>query len=113
MTAVDIGTVLFIVLAGTLGTDLWRWIGVYGGRRLSEETETFVWVRAVATALVAGVIASQILYPGGVLSGTPVALRLGAAFAGFMVFLVFRKNMIAGLAVSLSCLAVGLHLLGV
>jgi hypothetical protein len=113
MTAQDIGAILFIVLAGTLGTDLWRWIGVYGGKRLSEESEALVWVRSVATALVAGVIASQVLYPGGILAGTPVALRLGAAFAGFSVFLVLKKNMLVGLAVSLAVLATGLYVLGI
>lgn len=113
MTAQDIGAIVFILVAGTIGTDLWRWIGVYGGKRLSEESEALVWVRSVATALVAGVIASQILYPGGILAGTPVALRLGAALAGFAVFLALRKNMLAGLVVSLASLAIGLHLLGV
>lgn len=113
MSAQDIGIFLFILLAGTLGTDIWRWIGVFGGKRLSEESEAFVWVRSVATALVAGVIASQVLYPGGVLAGTPIGLRIGAALAGFAVFLVLRRNMIAGIAVSLAVLAIGLHFIGV
>lgn len=112
MTAQDIGVIAFILIAGTLATDVWRWIGVFGGKRLSEESEALVWVRAVATALVAGVIASQVLYPGGVLAGTPIALRIGAAVAGFAVFIALRKNMIAGIAVSLAVLAIGLHMIG-
>ncbi len=108
-----IGVFVFILIAGTLGTDIWRWLGVFGGRQLSEESEALVWVRAVATALVAGVIASQVLYPGGVLAGTPMALRIGAAAAGFAVFLLLKKNMLAGIAVSLSVLAAGLYWLGI
>ena len=82
MTAQEIGVFVFILIAGTLGTDIWRWLGVFGGKQLSEESEALIWVRSVATALVAGVIASQILYPGGVLAGTPMILRIGAAVAG-------------------------------
>ncbi len=113
MTAQEIGVFAFILIAGTLGTDIWRWLGVFGGKQLSEESEALIWVRSVATALVAGVIASQVLYPGGVLAGTPITLRIGAAVAGFAVFLALRKNMVAGIAVALAVLAVGLHFLGV
>jgi len=113
MTAQEIGVFAFILIAGTLGTDIWRWLGVFGGKQLSEESEALIWVRSVATALVAGVIASQVLYPGGVLAGTPMALRIGAAAAGFAVFLVLKKNMLAGIAVSLTVLAAGLYGLGI
>ncbi len=113
MTAHEIGVFVFILIAGTLGTDIWRWLGVFGGKQLSEESEALIWVRSVATALVAGVIASQVLYPGGVLAGTPVALRIGAAAAGFAVFLLLKKNMFVGIAASLVVLAGGLYWLGI
>jgi hypothetical protein len=58
---------LFIAIAGWLATDIWRWLGVLVGNRLSEESAALTWVRAVATALVAGVIAKLILYPTGAL----------------------------------------------
>ena len=113
MTAQEIGVFAFILIAGTLGTDIWRWLGVFGGKQLSEESEALVWVRSVATALVAGVIASQVLYPGGVLAGTPMALRIGAAAAGFAVFLALGKILLTGIAVSLAVLAIGLYGLGI
>lgn len=113
MTAQDIGIYAFILIAGTLGTDLWRWLGVFGGKQLSEGSEALTWVRSVATALVAGVIANQVLYPGGVLAASPVSLRFAAAALGFGTFLLTRKNMAIGLPVALATLAGGLYWFGI
>ena len=113
MTAQDIGIYVFIIVAGTLGTDLWRWLGVIGGKQLAEGSEALTWVRSVATALVAGVIANQVLYPGGVLATSPLGLRLLAGALGFGSFLLARKNMAIGLPVALATLAAGLYYFGV
>ena len=51
---------LFIAIAGWLGTDIWRWLGVLVGNRLSQDSAALTWVRAVATALLAAVIAKLI-----------------------------------------------------
>jgi hypothetical protein len=112
MNAHEIGIFLFIFVAGTLGTDIWRWIGVFSGSRLDEESEALAWVKSVATALVAGVIASQVLYPGGVLAAAPVSLRVGAAFFGFAVFLAARKNLAIGILAAMAALAAGLYAIG-
>ena len=47
---------LFILIAGFAATDFWRFLGVYLGGRISEDSDLLVLVRAVATALVAAVI---------------------------------------------------------
>lgn len=112
MSAQETGIFLFIFLAGTLGTDIWRWIGVLGGSRIREDSKMLIWVKSVATALVAGVIAGQVLYPSGVLSNAPIGLRIGAAIGGFAVFLALRKNMAIGIAASLILLATSLYLIG-
>ncbi len=103
---------LFIVLAGALATDMWRWLGVLAGRRIDEDSELFVWVKATATALVAGVIAKQIVYPSGVLADSPTLLRVGAAAFGFAVFLATGKRMLLGIIAALACLSFGLYWLG-
>lgn len=87
---------LFILLAGGLATDIWRWLGVLAGDRLHEDSEALIWVRAVATALVAGVIGKLILFPAGALAAAPVALRLGAAAAGFAAFAAARQSVFVG-----------------
>ncbi|MCR9134706.1 MAG: AzlD domain-containing protein [Alphaproteobacteria bacterium] len=91
---------IFIAIAGWLATDIWRWLGVLLGKRLLEESIALIWIRAVATALVAAVIARLLLYPSGALAATPVTLRVGAALAGFLAFLVFRQRVVVGIVVS-------------
>ena len=86
----------FILIVGALPTDIWRWLGVMVAGRLNEDSEALVWVRAVATALVAGVIARLIVFPTGVLESTPMVLRLAAAAAGFAVSLVIPRGKILG-----------------
>ncbi len=76
----------FIAIAGWLATDIWRWLGVLAGNRLRDDSEALNWVRAVATALVAAVIAKLILYPTGVLAQSPLWLRLGAVAVGAIAF---------------------------
>ena len=56
---------LFIAIAGFLATDLWRFLGVFLSARIGEESEILRWVRAVATALVAGLVTRLIVFPVG------------------------------------------------
>lgn len=105
---------LYIAVAGWLATDLWRWAGVILGNRIDERSEILNWVRAVATALVAAVIAKLVFFPTGTLETSPLWLRLGAVvFGGFCFFFAGRFRQIAGIAAAIAFLATGLALLGV
>ncbi|MBO6756172.1 MAG: AzlD domain-containing protein [Roseibium sp.] len=101
------GPFVMILVAGWLATDIWRWLGVLAGGRLREDSEVLIWVRCVATALVAGVIAKLILFPQGALADTPMALRLAAAAAGFAAFLIFGQRVIIGVSVGVAVLLAG------
>ncbi|MBB3234677.1 AzlD domain-containing protein [Phyllobacterium endophyticum] len=101
---------LFILLAGWLPTDMWRFIGVFIGGRVREDSQALVAVRAVATALVAGVIAQLILYPSGVLADSPVILRVGAAAAGFLAYVTLGRRVIISVIVGEIVLLAGLQL---
>jgi Branched-chain amino acid transport protein (AzlD) len=103
---------VFIAVAGWLATDLWRWLGVLAGNRLREDSEALNWVRAVATALVAAVIAKLILYPTGVLEQSPLWLRLGSVAAGTAAFFIGRQKPAIGITTAIAVLAVGLYALG-
>ncbi len=87
---------VMIIIAGWLATDIWRWMGVLAGGKLREDGELLIWVRSVATALVAGVIAKLILFPTGALEVTPLWLRVLAAACGFSVFLASRQKVVFG-----------------
>ncbi|TWG99082.1 branched-subunit amino acid transport protein AzlD [Mesorhizobium sp. J18] len=101
---------VFILVAGWIATDIWRFAGVFLGERISEDSDLLVLVRCVATALVAAVIANLIVFPGGALATTPLALRIGAAIAGFAAYLATGKKMIVGIATGEAVLLAGLLL---
>lgn len=98
---------VMILVAGWLATDVWRWLGVFAGGKLREDSEVLVWVRCVATALVAGVISKLILFPQGILAETPIWLRLAAAGFGFLCFYVARQRVIAGVLAAVGFLITG------
>ncbi|WP_048646280.1 AzlD domain-containing protein [Nitratireductor soli] len=102
---------VFILAAGWLATDSWRFLGVYLGGKMSEDSDILVFVRCVATALVAAVIANLVVFPGGALAGSPLALRIGAAAIGFAAYLAAGKRMIVGIVSAEAVLLAGLYLL--
>ncbi|MEM5582533.1 MULTISPECIES: AzlD domain-containing protein [unclassified Roseibium] len=87
---------VMILVAGWLATDVWRWLGVFAGGWLREDGELLIWVRCVATALVAGVISKLILFPQGALAETSLSLRLAAAGFGFAAFFLSRQRVVVG-----------------
>ncbi|MEM6761604.1 MAG: AzlD domain-containing protein [Pseudomonadota bacterium] len=87
---------LAIVLAAALPTHMWRWLGVLFAGRLDEQSEIFIFVKAVATALVAALIAKLVIFPNGPLATLPVVVRLGAAALGFAAYLVGGKRLAFG-----------------
>lgn len=101
---------LFILLAGWLATDFWRYLGVYLGGHLSEDSDLLVLVRAVATALVAAVIGNLIVFPSGALADTTLALRVASAAAGFGAYLVLGRRILVGILAAEAVLALGLVL---
>ncbi len=71
------------------------------------------WVRAVATALVAAVIAKMIFFPTGALETSPLWLRLAAVVFGALAFFAGgRFRQIAGIAAAIAFLAAGLAIIG-
>jgi Branched-chain amino acid transport protein (AzlD) len=53
-------------------------------------------VRAVATAILAGVIAQILISPPGALASVPGWLRYAAVAGGFAVFTLTRRSIFAG-----------------
>jgi branched-subunit amino acid transport protein AzlD len=90
------GGYLSLLLAGFLANECWRWLGVAVGGRLDLGGQPFLWVRAVALALVAGLVSRMVLFPAGALANVPMAIRLGAFAGGIALYLVLRRNLAAG-----------------
>ena len=87
---------LALILAGFLPNEMWRWLGVAFARGLDEDSEIVVWVRAVATAMLAGVLAQLVLSSSGALGTVPVSVRVGAALLGFVAFLIGKRSVFLG-----------------
>src|SRR5690349_7787257 len=92
----DVGPWLAVSQVGFLPNEIWRLAGVVLVRGLDEKSQAIVWVRAVATAMLAGVLAQLILSTSGALALIPVGVRIGAAVIGFAAFLIARRSVFAG-----------------
>src|SRR5436305_9774630 len=94
----EFGVYLALVLVGFLPNEVWRWLAVIFSRGLDDDAEILIWVRAVATAILAGVIAKLTIFAPGVLATVPAPLRLGAVLIGFVAFVLARRSVVAGVA---------------
>ena len=88
---------VMILGAGFLATECWRWFGVLASGRLPEDSLVFAWVRAVATALIAGIISRLILFPEGALGEVPLWLRLGAVLVGITAYKLMQERLMVGI----------------
>jgi Branched-chain amino acid transport protein (AzlD) len=106
----DLWPYLALLLVGFLPNEIWRLLGLVLARGLNEDSEIVIWSRAVATAILAGVIAKLILYSTGALATIPLPVRVAAAVCGFLAFLVMRRSVFAGVAVGEAVLLLGGYL---
>ena len=93
-----------LVLVGFLPSEIWRVLGLVTARGIADESELFMWVRAVAIAVLAGVIAKIIL---GTLASVPLVIRLCAIVGGFAAFVIVRRSVLAGVVAGEVVLTVG------
>jgi len=87
---------LVLVMVGFLPNEIWRAVGLWLGAGLSEDSQILIWVRAVAGATLAGVIAQLLLAPPGALVAVPLWLRLGSILCGALVYFLARRSMLIG-----------------
>jgi Branched-chain amino acid transport protein (AzlD) len=90
---------VLLLLVGFLPNEIWRMLGLVAARGIDEGSELFTWTRAVATAVLAGVIAKIVLFAPGALANVPLAIRLAAIVCGFAAFLLVRRSVFAGVLV--------------
>lgn len=108
----DLGPYLALILVGFLPNEIWRLLGLLLARGLSEDSQLVVWVRAVATAILAGVIAQLIFTSSGALAAIPLSIRIAATLAGFLGFVLIRRSIFAGVVAGETVLIIAPLLLG-
>jgi Branched-chain amino acid transport protein (AzlD) len=111
MTA-DLWPYALLVLVGFLPNEVWRMVGVVLARGLDETAPLVMWVRAIATAVLGGVIARIVLIPPGALASVPMAVRLCALALGFGGYLIVRRSPFVGIAIGEAALLLGAVLFG-
>ena len=104
---VELWPYLVLLLVGFLPNEIWRVLGLVLARGLNEDSEIVVWSRAVATAILAGVIAKLILFSSGALATIPLPVRVAAAICGFLAFLTVKRSVFAGVLVGEAVLLLG------
>ena len=111
--ATELSPYLMLVLLGFLPNEIWRLAGFVLVRGLDEKSQIIIWVRAVATAMLAGVLAQLILSTSGALALIPVGVRIGAACIGFAAFLIARRSVFAGIVAGELSVMAGAYWFGV
>lgn len=102
-----LSTTLILLAIAAFAHEPWRWLGLYLGRDLDVASELFLWVRAVATALVAGLVMRMTLFPAGDLAAVPVAVRALAFAVGIAAYFWWRRNLAVGVAAGAGALLIG------
>lgn len=109
----ELVAMLIVIFIGFLPNEIWRVLGVLFGRGIDENGVWMQWVRAVATALLAAVVARLLIVPNGALIALPLWLRAGAILAGVGGFLALRRSVLAGVLIAEIVLVAGAWWLGV
>ena len=103
----DPSALLVLLLAGVLPNEIWRMLGLWLGGGIDETSEVLVWVKAVATAILAGVIAQILFLPPGALASIAAPLRYGAVAIGFVAFFVSRRSIFVGVVTGEAAMLAG------
>jgi hypothetical protein len=85
-----------VILVGFLPSEIWRVMGVFLSRKMDEQSEILVWVRMVATALLAGIVAKIVLAPSGALAAIPLIGRCASLVVGLAGYFLLRRSVFAG-----------------
>jgi hypothetical protein len=101
-----------LVLVGFLPNEVWRMLGVVLARGLDEGSQVIVLARAVATAILTGVVGKLVIFAPGALAGVPVTMRLGATALGLAAFVLTRRSVLAGVVVATLAMMVGMLAFG-
>jgi Branched-chain amino acid transport protein (AzlD) len=113
MTALEgLWPYLILIMVGFLPNEIWRMLGVVVSHGIDEGSELIVWVRAVATAILTGVVAKIIVFAPGALAAVPLSVRLTAAAAGMAAFFLLKRSVLAGVVVGTLGILVGVWAVG-
>jgi Branched-chain amino acid transport protein (AzlD) len=97
MSVQDFWPYAVVAMCGFLPTEIWRVLGVVLGKGFAEDSEAIIFIRMIATGLVAAVVAKLLLSPIGALAHVPVSVRVGAVLVGIVATLASKRSVLIGL----------------
>jgi Branched-chain amino acid transport protein (AzlD) len=101
-----------LILVGFLPNELWRMLGVVLARGLDEDSQIIVLARAIATAILTGVVGKIVVFAPGALASVSVSVRIGAAALGLVAYALARRSVLAGVVVATLTMIAGMLVLG-
>ena len=101
-----------LILVGFLPNEVWRMLGLVFGRGLDEDSEIIVFARAVATAILTGVVGKLVVFAPGALASVPLGVRVGALALGVAAFLLSGRSVFAGVAIATFAIIAGVLAFG-
>lgn len=88
-----------MLFVGVLPTEIWRVLAVVVAKDLKEDSDLLEWVRLVASALLAGVVAKLAFSPAGLLATVPFWGRILSLATGLAALFLFRRSVVAAVLV--------------
>lgn len=88
---------LVVILVGFLPNETFRVAAVFLSRGFDERSEIFVWIRCVATTLLAAVVAKLVVSPSAALATLPVWVSVAGLAAGVLAHFLARRSLLTGI----------------
>src|SRR5262249_20394719 len=98
---------VLLILVGFLPNEAWRMLGVVLARGLNEDSQIIVFARAVATAILTGVVGKLVVFAPGALASVSLSVRLGAIALGTAAFVLTGRSVFAGVATATVAIMAG------
>lgn len=108
-TAVGLGG-LALLVAAFFGSYLWRALGVAVAGRLDVDSPVVGWVSCVVVAMIVGLSSRLVLSGPGALAHSTLAERVAGIAVGLAVFVLFRRNVVAGTLAGVAAVALAASL---
>jgi hypothetical protein len=103
---------LVLIVVGFLPNEVWRMVGLVVSHGIDEGSEIIVRVRAVATAILTGVVGKLVIFAPGSLGAVPMWVRLGAVVVGMLMFFALGRSVLAAVTTGTVAIALGMLLVG-
>ena len=101
-----------LILVGFLPNEIWRMLGVVLARGLNEDSQVIVFARAIATAILTGVVGKLVIFAPGALANVSVTVRLGATVLGLAAYVLARRSVLVGVVAATLAMMAGMLVFG-